>query len=99
MGLSQFGAAADGGKWIRKGYEDLVKTADGGSNSSSYKKGELQWTQYPDEGWVAIFDNENMTNPTLLRSDKISYPCGRFKSQYYQTIWSAENGAISESSP
>ena len=99
MGLSQYGAAADGGKWIRKGYEDLVKTADGGSNSSSYKKGELQWTQYPDEGWVAIFDNESMTNPTLVKSDKISYPCGRFKSQYYQTIWSADNGDIYVFSP
>ncbi|MDE5657396.1 MAG: DUF4374 domain-containing protein [Muribaculaceae bacterium] len=92
MGLSQYGASVDGGKWIRKGYEDLVKTADGGSYSSSYKKGELQWTQYPDEGWVAIFDNESLTNPTLVKSDKISYPCGRFKSQYYQTIWSADNG-------
>lgn len=99
MGLSQYGAAADGGKWIRKGYEDLVKTADGGSNSSSYKKGELQWTQYPDEGWVAIFDDESMTNPTLVKSDKISYPCGRFKSQYYQTIWSADNGDIYVFSP
>lgn len=99
MGLSQYGAAADGGKWIRKGYEDLVKTADGGSNSSSYKKGELQWTQYPDEGWVAIFNNESMLNPTLVKSNKISYPCGRFKSQYYQTIWAADNGDIYVFSP
>lgn len=99
MGLSQYGAAIDGGKWVRKGYEDLVKTADGGSNSSSYKKGELQWTQYPDEGWVAIFNNSDMTNPTLVRSDKISYPCGRFKSQYYQTVWAADNGDIYVFSP
>ncbi len=99
MGLSQYGAAADGGKWIRKGYEDLVKTADGGSGSSSYKKGELQWTQYPDECWVAIFDSEKMTGPTLVKSDKISYPCGRFRSQYYQTIWAADNGDIYVFSP
>lgn len=99
MGLSQYGASAEGGKWIRKGFEDLVKTADGGSNSSSYKKGELQWTQYPDEAWVAIYDNENMTQPKLVRTDKISYPCGRFKSQYYQTIWSADNGDIYVFSP
>ncbi len=99
MGLSQYGAAIDGGKWIRKGYEDLVKTADGGSNSSSYKKGELQWTQYPDEGWVAIFNSSDMINPTLIKSDKISYPCGRFKSQYYQTVWAADNGDIYVFSP
>ena len=40
--------------------EDLVKTEDGGSNSSSYKKGELQWTQYPNKCWVAIFDDETL---------------------------------------
>ena len=43
MGLSQYGSATDGGKWILPGNNDLVKTEDGGSNSSSYKKGELQW--------------------------------------------------------
>lgn len=99
MGLSQYGAAVENGKWIRPGYEDLVKTADGGSNSSSYKKGELQWTQYPDECWVAIFNDRNLNNPTLAKTDKISYPCGRFKSQYYQTIWAADNGDIYVFSP
>ena len=62
MGLSQYGSATDGGKWILPGNEDLVKTEDGGSNSSSYKKGELQWTQYPNKCWVAIFDDETLTN-------------------------------------
>lgn len=99
MGLSQYGSAQENGKWIRPGFEDLVKTADGGSNSSSYKKGELQWTQYPDEGWVAIFNDASMINPTLVKSDKISYPCGRFKSQYYQTVWAADNGDVYAFSP
>ena len=39
MGLSQYGSATEGGKWILPGNEDLVKTEDGGSNSRSYKKG------------------------------------------------------------
>lgn len=99
MGLSQYGVAVGNGKWIRPGYEDLVKTADGGSNSSSYKKGELQWTQYPDECWVAIFNDETLTKPTFAKTDRISYPCGRFKSQYYQTIWAADNGDIYVFSP
>lgn len=99
MGLSQYGAAIDNGRWIRPGYEHLVKTADGGSNSSSYKKGELQWTQYPDECWVAIFKDENLTNPKFAKTDKISYPCGRFKSQYYQTVWMTDNGDIYVFSP
>ena len=94
MGLSQYGAAVDGGKYILPGNETLVKTEDGGSNSSAYKKGELQWTQYPNECWVAIFDDAAMTTKKLIKTDKISYACGRFKSQYYQTIWEADNGDI-----
>lgn len=73
MGLSQYGSATDGGKWILPGNEDLVKTEDGGSNSSSYKKGELQWTQYPNKCWVAIFDDETLTNKKIIETDKISY--------------------------
>ena len=99
MGLSQYGAAIENGKWICPGNEDLVKTSDGGSNSSSYKKGELQWTQYPNECWVAIFNDNTLTNPTFAKTDRISYPCGRFKSQYYQTIWAADNGDIYVFSP
>lgn len=99
MGLSQYGAAVGGGKWVKEGNEDLVKTENGGSNSSSYKKGELQWTQYPDECWVAIFDDESMTEKQLLRDDRISYACGRFKSQYYQAIWKDGDGDIYVFSP
>ena len=70
MGLSQYGAAADGGKWVK--YPDLVKSEDGGSNSSSYKKGELQWTQYPDECHVAIFEDETLTAKKIISTDRIS---------------------------
>lgn len=99
MGLSQYGGAVDGGKWILPGNEDLVKTEDGGSNSSSYKKGELQWTQYPNECWVAIFGDQALKNKKLIKTDKISFACGRHKSQYYQTIWEAGNGDIYVFSP
>lgn len=99
MGLSQYGSAVEGGKWILPGNEDLVKTEDGGSNSSSYKKGELQWTQYPDECWVAIFDDDSFTTKSLARTDKISYACGRNRSQYYQTVWAADNGDVYVFSP
>ena len=84
---------------ILPGNETLVKTEDGGSNSSAYKKGELQWTQYPNECWVAIFDDATMTTKKLIKTDKISYACGRFKSQYYQTIWEAGNGDVYVFSP
>lgn len=99
MGLSQYGGAVDGGKWVLPGNKDLVKTEDGGSNSSSYKKGELQWTQYPNECWVAIFGDQTLKSKKLIKTDKISYACGRNKSQYYQTIWEAGNGDIYVFSP
>lgn len=35
-----------------------------------------------------------MLNPVLAKTDKISTPCGRYRSQYYQTVWAAENGDI-----
>lgn len=94
MGLSQYGAAYENGKWIRPGFEHLVHTEAGGSGAGSYKAGELVGTQYPDECWVAIYDNENMLNPVLAKTDKISTPCGRYRSQYYQTVWATENGDI-----
>jgi hypothetical protein len=99
MGLSQYGGAIDGGKYVLAGNEDLVKTEDGGTNSSKYYKGELQWTQYPDECWVAIYDDATMTSKKLIKTDKISYACGRYKSQYYQTIRTAENGDVYVFSP
>ena len=97
MGLSKYGVKAEGGKYVK--YPELVKTESGGSGSGAYEKGELQWTQYPNEAWVAIYANEKFENPKLIKTDKISYACGRFKSQYYQTIWAADNGDIYVFSP
>ncbi len=99
MGLSQYGVKDGNGRWVREGYADLIKTEAGGSGSGAYEKDELQWTQYPDECWVAIFDDETLSSKKLIRTDKISYACGRNKSQYYQTIWAADNGDIYVFSP
>lgn len=97
MGLSQYGVVANDGAYVV--YPELVKTESGGSNSSSYVKGELQWTQHPNEAWIAIYNNQNFSSPKLIKTDKISYACGRFKSQYYQTIWAADNGDVYVFSP
>lgn len=99
MGLSQYGSADQGGRWVRKGFEHLVHTEAGGSNSGAYKAGELTGTQYPDECWVAIYSNKDFLNPTLVHTDRISTPCGRFKSQYYQTVWADARGDIYVFSP
>lgn len=97
MGLSKYGVKAEGGKYVK--YPELVKTESGGSSSSAYEKGELQWTQYPNEAWIAIYDNETFENPKLIKTDKISFACGRNRSQYYQTIWAAGNGDVYVFSP
>lgn len=103
MGLSQYGCmqrAEDGSyKWVRSGYEDLIKTESGGSGSGAYDKDELQWTQYPDECWIAIFTDQTLTDYKLLKTDKISYACGRNRSQYYQMNWLADDGYMYVFSP
>lgn len=94
MGLSQYGVADGDGKWVRPECAHLVTKESGGQGGGSYKANTLSGTQYPNECWVAIYNNADLTNPTLAKTDKISYPCGRFRSQYYQTIWAADNGDI-----
>lgn len=91
LGMSQYGVEKYNDKVL---YTDLVKTESGGSGSGAYEAGELQWTQYPDEAWVAIYDNDQFENPTLVKTDKISYACGRYRSQYYQTIWPDSVGNV-----
>lgn len=103
MGLSQYGTMQkneDGShKWVLPGNEDLIKTEAGGSNSSAYKKDELQWTQYPNECHMAIFSDQTLTSPKVIKTDKISYAAGRNKSQYYQMNWLADDGYVYVFSP
>lgn len=74
MGLSQYGTKFENGKWVLPGNEDLIKTESGGSGSGSYNKDELQWTQYPNECWVAIFSDETLTDKKLIKTDKSAMP-------------------------
>ena len=103
MGLSQYGCMqknADGSyKWVRPGNEDLIKTESGGSGSGAYDKDELQWTQYPDECWIAVFKDRTLTEYDLIKTDRISYACGRNRSQYYQMNWLADDGYVYVFSP
>lgn len=94
MGLSQYGVADGDGRWVRDGFSHLVHTEAGGTGAGAYKAGELVGTQYPDKCWVAVYDNADMLNPRLAETDRISSPCGRFRSQYYQTVWADEKGDI-----
>lgn len=79
---------------------ELIAQADGGSASSSYKAGEIPSTQYPDKAFVAIYSGKSFDEkPIIAETDKIGYACGRMRSQYYQTIWAADNGDIYVFSP
>lgn len=73
----------------------LIVTADGGSSSSSYTAGTIPSTQYPDKAYIAIYSGNSFNNtPVIAETDKIGYACGRYRSQYYQTIWAADNGDV-----
>lgn len=96
LGLSPYGVAAGG---VLPGNEDLVSSASGGSGGGMYESGTLTNTQYPNECWVAVFDDDTFTNPTLIKTDKLSWAAGRMRSAYYQTIWAADNGDVYVFSP
>lgn len=96
LGLSPYGVAAGG---VLPGNEDLVSTESGGSGGGQYEAGTLTNTQYPNECWVAVFDDDSFTNPTLIKTDQISWAAGRMRSAYYQTIWAADNGDVYVFSP
>lgn len=97
MGLSHYGVVYDDSVYVK--YPELVKQESGGSGSGAYTKGQLQWTQYPDEAWVAIYTDQTFSNKTLIKTDKISYAAGRNASQYYQMVWAADNGDVYVFSP
>lgn len=96
LGCSPYGVAAGG---VLPGNEDLVQNAGGGTGGGTYTSGTLSGTQYPNECWVAIFDDDSFTHPTLVKTDSLSYAAGRMRSAYYQTIWAADNGDIYVFSP
>lgn len=96
MGCSPYGVAAGA---VKSGNEDLVKTDAGGSGGGAYEAGTLSGTQYPDECYVAVFDDDSFTNPTIIKTDQMSWAAGRMRSAYYRTVWAADNGDIYVFSP
>lgn len=96
LGCSPYGVAAGA---VKPGNEDLVKSESGGTGGGAYTAGTLDGTQYPDECYVAIFNDDTFTNPTLVKTDKMSWAAGRMRSAYYQTVWAADNGDIYVFSP
>lgn len=96
LGCSPYGVKAGG---VLPGNEDLVTGNETGTGGGRTEGGSLSGTQYADYCWVAIYDDITFTNPTLVKTDKLSYACGRMRSAYYQTIWAADNGDVYVFSP
>jgi hypothetical protein len=97
MGMSQYGVKAFPDKVTDP---QLVATVAGGSGSGAYKEGSIPSTQYPDHAYVAIYSgNDFSSTPTIVATDKIGFASGRMRSQYYQTIWAADNGDLYVFSP
>ena len=78
----------------------LIATQDGGQGSGSYTAGQIPSTQYPDKAFIAIYSGDSFNDtPIIVETDSIGFACGRNRSQYYQTIWAADNGDLYVFSP
>jgi len=51
-------------------------------------------TIYKDSVWVAIYNNESMENPIILRDNRLSLATSRFNSQYYSNLALTDKGDI-----
>ncbi len=96
LGCTPYGVAAGA---VKPGNEDLIKNEAGGTGGGMHTSGTLDGTQYPDECYVAIFNDDTFTNPTIVKTDRMSWAAGRMRSAYYQTVWAADNGDIYVFSP
>ena len=79
-------------------YDKYIMTSSTGDGPTAYAV-ENGYFPRSFRTYKPYFDDETLTNKKIIETDKISYACGRFKSQYYQTIWAADNGDIYVFSP
>lgn len=97
MGMSHYGVNTFPDKITDP---DLVAKSDGGQGSGSYTAGQIPSTQYPDSAFIAIYSGDTFEDtPVIARTGKIGFASGRNRSQYYQTIWAADNGDLYVFSP
>lgn len=97
MGMSHYGVNTFPDKITDP---ELVATSDGGQGSGQYTAGQIPATQYPDSAFIAIYSGDSFDEtPVIARTGKVGFACGRNRSQYYQTIWTADNGDLYVFSP
>lgn len=98
LGCSPYGIKVNP-SCVLEGNEGLVSTSSSGQGGGMTSAGTLSGTQYADRCYVAVFDDDTFTNPTIIETDQLSYATGRMRSAYYQTIWAADNGDVYVFSP
>ncbi len=97
MGMSHYGVNTYPDKVVDTKY---ITDHSGGSGSGQYTPGMIPTTQYPDSAFVAIYSGDSFDEtPVIARTGKIGFASGRMRSQYYQTIWAADNGDLYVFSP
>lgn len=97
MGMSHYGVNTYPWAVLDESY---VANGEGGSGSGQYTAGMIPSTQYPDSAFVAIYSGDNFNEtPSIARTGRIGFACGRMRSQYYQTVWAADNGDLYVFSP
>lgn len=97
MGMSHYGVNTYPECIVDPSY---VANGSGGSGSGQYTAGMIPTTQYPDSAFVAIYSGDDFNEtPVIARTGKIGFASGRMRSQYYQTIWAADNGDLYVFSP
>lgn len=94
-GMSKYGINKWPDKVLKQSYIAKPTYNDKGEVDNASSVGTITTTQYPDSAYVAIYGSDGFSgNPTILRTGKIGYATGRYRSQFLQTIWAADNGDI-----
>ena len=68
---------------LRQGALELVNTEGG-----------ISGTVNPNQVWVAIYNNSDFENPTIITDNRISYATSRYRSQYYPNIAADDAGNV-----
>ncbi|MFR9564886.1 MAG: DUF4374 domain-containing protein [Rikenellaceae bacterium] len=82
-------------------YLDYVSSAYGGTNSGTFKPGEIPSTPFPNQFHIAVFKTEAdfPKNPTIITDGRMSPPCGRSGSAQYPCIAADDDGDVYIFSP
>lgn len=57
-------------------------------------EGGISGTVNPNQVWVAIYNNSDFENPTIITDNRISYATSRYRSQYYPNIAADDAGNV-----